>query len=252
LISRISFIQPITIDIPVEGIKIIPRHLIQNNISLLNQFLEIVLDDWKQVSFPVQREIDEIGEKGSMFTGIEAFIKLEPHFLKCLFSYAFFFVSLEKCYKSIYSDLINICKNPKYRINHPKLPKRSSDLDKLNLVRNWSIAHIGEANSKNKEDIIGSMSWTPILLSKDNTSSFDYINIQFETLNVRIDPANGGIINTTSKLEIPDLLTLHNEVENYYSHYEDVILIIIEGIRGIISNESSDAQQVAAGDMAKA
>jgi hypothetical protein len=238
LVSRISFIQPIKIVYSSGEVKIIPKQLLQNNVSLLHNFLDLEIEDWNRVSSPVQKDIDETSEKGALiFTGIEAFIKLEPYFLKCLFSYAFFFVSLENCYKNLYNELIELGKNPKYRVEHSKRPRRSPDLENLFRVRNWSIAHIGEANTKNKEDKIALMSWTPVLVSKINSNSWDYNKILFETLNVRINPADGGLINTNSKLELPDILTLHKEAEEYYSKYEDNILNILERLRVIISTE---------------
>ena len=83
-----------------------------------------VVEDWLRAVKPYQMNFDGAEtESAKQITVGSAFMELQPAFLKCLFSYAFFFVSVDNAYSNFYSDL-NCANNLSGLHLNPNPPKR--------------------------------------------------------------------------------------------------------------------------------
>ena len=113
----------------------LPHPLLFGNIPMIHDFLEQVLADWLRAVEPYQRQVDR-AQKGDQQTIAAATALLELHhtWLKCLFSYAFFFRAADEAYEEFYAGLNKANLQP-FALGHAALcllRKR---------IRNVSIAH---------------------------------------------------------------------------------------------------------------
>ncbi len=89
------------------------------NIPTLWNILQSIELDWKRETEPFQLKINRsTSESERSYHFSRAFIGLQPHYLKCLFSYVMFFVSLESAYDLFYSELDALNREPVFRVKH--------------------------------------------------------------------------------------------------------------------------------------
>lgn len=161
--SGLTDLEPITV-----GDGVLPRPLLRTNISMLHRILEEVFKDWLRAVEPYQRKVDEAENDSAMhFAAATGFIELQPLLLKCLFSYAFFFVAADNAYGHLYADLNRANKDLGLNVQHDKPPKDTPFIKKIRLIRNNAIAHFpGRPSEKwSSIDSFAAMSWQPMGLS---------------------------------------------------------------------------------------
>jgi hypothetical protein len=95
-----------------------------SNIALLWDILELVVQDWKREVTPVQAATGGATNENERvsLTTLQAFVNLQPCYLKCLFSYAMFFIALEGAYHEFHQELQALNRKPFLRIKHDKPP----------------------------------------------------------------------------------------------------------------------------------
>ena len=99
--SELPNLSPIT----VCG-KVLPSPQLFQNIPMLHGILEEVLEDWLRAVEPFQRQVDSAqGDWAKLSAASSGFTELQPSLLKSLFSYAFFFVAVDRAYASFYEGL---------------------------------------------------------------------------------------------------------------------------------------------------
>ncbi len=115
-------------------------HLLEN-IPVYHIILDEIVEDWRRAYAPRQDEIDTAASSGTDWTfyASKAFMELQPSFLKCLFSYAMFFVATERAYSALWAQLNRI--NREYRLSHPKQPQANALIKKVRTIRNLAVAH---------------------------------------------------------------------------------------------------------------
>ena len=120
----------------------LPTPHVFDNIPMLHRIMEEVLEDWLRVVEPYQDQIDTSSDEGSKtFAVTSGLMELQPFMLKCLFSYAFFFVAADNAYAYFYRELNRANNLLGLRLKHGKPPKKSSLVTKINTIRDIAIAH---------------------------------------------------------------------------------------------------------------
>jgi len=150
------------------GNGFLPTPQLLTNIPILHRILEEVFKDWLRAVEPYQRKVDEAeDDSATIISGVTGFAELQPLLLKCLFSYAFFFVAADNAYKHLYAELNQANKDLDLHLQHDKPPKDTPFLKKIRLIRNKAIAHFpGRPSEKwSSLDIFAAISWQPMGMS---------------------------------------------------------------------------------------
>jgi hypothetical protein len=105
--------------------------------------LHQIIDDWtrytNELSYVNYRNINPDRENHLLW----AFNELQPRYINCLFSYINFFFLLENGFDVLFREIKDIAKELKLTIKTPKKPKRTNYLDRVRMVRNYTVVHWG-------------------------------------------------------------------------------------------------------------
>ncbi len=216
--SNLKTLSPVT----VCGEKLPSPQLFQN-IPMLHWILEEVLNDWLRAVEPYQINVDAAStESERLFAVASGFGELQPSFLKCLFSYAFFFVSTDNAYANFYRELNRANNLSGVRIQHRKRPKKSPFVSKIVNIRNISIAHIPSAKADPINAVAG-MDWQPMALSYANGGRRpDLEKLTFGPGRLRVTDATGQSRQSLD-LEVEGMKTPHfRHCLPYLEEYDEV------------------------------
>ncbi len=202
-----------------------------SNIILLREFLNLVVQDWDRAVKPYQDEIAECeDENQEIFTLARGFGgALQTQFLKCLFSYVFFFVSLEGAYESFYSQLNKINEKPFLRVKHQKRPKPSFYIKKVRIVRSLAIAHIGSTKGK-EVDLAAAIMWQQLSIRKSAEESWDLNKMCFGGVSLHFKDIDGNVIEESSDMEIEGIHELNTECMDYIKQFDEVCYTYLKHI----------------------
>jgi len=214
--SALKHLSPIS----VSGKALLEPQLFEN-IPMLHWMLTEVVRDWRRAVSPYQEHVDSVeGESAKMHAVSSGFMALQPMFLKCLFSYAFFFVSVDNAYAHFYEKL----KSAKCRVGlkrEPKVrPTKTAMVKKIRSIRNISVAHFPSDKSP-LIDALAAMSWTPMSLTLPRGCRPNLEELTFAPGCFRGKDASGNSIRSKD-LEVSGLRTLHQECFSYLEKYDRV------------------------------
>jgi len=214
--SALKHLSPLS----VSG-KALPEPQLFENIPMLHWMLTEVVRDWQRAVSPYQKHVDSVeGESAKIRAVSSGFLALQPMFLKCLFSYAFFFVSTDKAYRHFYEKLksakcrVGLTREPKFR------PTKTAMVEKIHRIRNISVAHFPSDISR-PIDALAAMSWTPMSSSLPRGCRSDLEELTFAPGFFRGKDALGNSIQSKD-LEVSGLKTLHEECFSYLEKYDRV------------------------------
>lgn len=215
--SKLSDLSPLSV-----GGETLPPPQLFTNIPTLHRILEEVLDDWLRVVEPYQRQLDDSdGDVTQEYAVLSAFLDLQPLLLKCLFSYAFFFVSADDAYAYFYSQLNRVNGPPGPKLRHRNPPKQSAFINKIRLIRNIAIAHF-PSKKVAPIDAYAAMSWEPMSLSWDRGGHPDLEKLTFGSGTLRGTDVTGKKVQSQD-MEIPGIRTAHYEhCLPYLEEYDEV------------------------------
>ncbi len=206
--------------------EVLPPPQLFENIPMLHWFLTEVLEDWLRAVGPYQEQVDNAEDEAAM---IYAFVDLQSMFLKCLFSYAFFFVSADNAYAFFYKKLNRANFLSGLRLKHGKPPKKTSLVCKLRRIRNISIAHF-PSDDANPIDAFAGMSWTPMSLSSSSGGRVDLEKLTFVPGRFRGIDASGQSIESED-FEISGIRTLHQHCMSYLEQYDQICCDYLGGLK---------------------
>ena len=216
MVSALTSLSPI----PVCG-KVLPTVQLFENIPMLHRILNEVFEDWRRAVAPYQKKIDSAeDDSAALHPIVSGFMDLQPVFLKCLFSYAFFFVAADQAYAHFYKELNQANHLSGLKRTHGKPPKKTPFVKKIQLIRDTSIAHFP---SKKKVDSItacAAMSWTPMALSSAHGARPDIENLTFCPGQFRGIDASGQ--STQSQDLEFSFGTAHQHCLPYLDQYDEV------------------------------
>jgi hypothetical protein len=191
------------------------------NIPLLWEILELVVKDWEQAIIPMQSAIDTASSENEReFHFSQGFITLQPHYLKCLFSYAFFFVSLQLAYDQFYKELKDLS-NSFLQVKCIPKPKSTPYIQKVKTIRDKSIAHLDFGRGK-PIDVEAATMWQPMTFEKRASESWDLNKMTFGGLKVVSHDQQGNIIDQSCDLEIKGINEMDKQCREYLNEYDRV------------------------------
>ena len=215
--SNLGTLSPIT----VHG-QMFPSPQLLTNIPMLHWMLGDVLEDWLRAVEPYQTRVDEAQTEPEKLCAVgTGFMELQPALLKCLFSYAFFFVSADNAYHNFYKDLNRANHLSGLKLKHHKPPKMTPFLTKITTIRDISIAHIPSEKAE-PIDAFAAMSWQPMSLSYPNGGQPDLEKLIFVPGRFRGTDATGQV-KQSMDLEVSGIETPHTEhCLPYLERYDEV------------------------------
>lgn len=218
------------------------------NITLLWGILDRIVSDWRAVASRYQRRIDTAtkhgGEKGASSAFNALYNEIKSYFVQHLFSYITFFLMLEDAYDCIYRNLNELNKEPFLQLKHGTPPLKPAMRDKIDLVRNKSIAHLGD-RIKNKSlppftaeldsgDVIDSICgliWDLAYPTKRNGAAVVEDMIFGATGTIRENRLKGEVFQPQDRM-IGPIPSMHNELVAYLTIFDEVCADYLSAIRG--------------------
>ena len=219
------------------GNETFPTPLLLGNISLLHRILEEVLEDWLRAVEPYQRQVDDADDDSAMMmAGATGFWELQPLLLKCLFSYAFFFVAADNAYGHLYAALNRANKNSGLNVQHDKPPRDTPFIEKIRLIRNNAIAHFPGRPSKklSRLDAFAAMSWQPMSLGWSTGSRPDLEKLTFGAGHFGATDASGQRVESKD-LEVPGVRVAHKHCLLYLEQYDKMCCDYLQALLAALS-----------------
>jgi len=193
--------------------------------------MDLTVSDWFREVTPWQQRVDQAArESDRLSAALEGFSILQPYFLKTLFSYAVFFVSLEDVYFRFYADLNELNRKPFLCVRHRKPPTKTPYVKKVRLIRNVAIAHVASSNT-NPATAIAAASWQPMSIDTQVGGMWDLDRITFGALRVRTHDGTGSVGNSKD-LKIQGIAELDRHCRRYLSEYDTVCASYLGAIHG--------------------
>lgn len=208
----------------------IPNPMLFANITLLWEILELVVKDWERAVIPIQGAIDNASSESEReFYFSQGFIALQPHYLKCLFSYAFFFVSLQHAYDRFHKELKDLS-DPLLRVNHIPKPKTTPYIQKVEMIRNISIAHI-DSKRKKPIDVEAATMWQQMTIARKINELWDLNKMTFGEFRVIYRDRLGNIVDKSIDLEIKGIYEMDIRCKEYLNRYDIVCVEYLTNIQ---------------------
>jgi len=207
-----------------------PNPFLFSNIATLWDILQLVAQDWGREAMPYQANINNASSEGQrIYYLAKAFQELPTVYLKCIFSYVMFFVALEGAYDLFFAQLNKLNRLTFLGLEHARRPKRTDYIEKVRLVRNLSIAHIGSGKGS-KITSKAAMMWEPVSLRKKEGEIWDINKMQFGSFRLLSKDASGNMLEQSEDLEINGVIELHQKCTNYLHSYDEVCANYLEAI----------------------
>lgn len=222
--SRLSNLKPILRINTEDHTEIrVPNPMLVANISRVWDILGMVVQDWERESAPFQEAINTATTDGARLFHIgEAHVQLETCFLKCIFSYALFFVSLKKAYDCISRELTMLRGELNLKVGL-KRPEENPYIQKvIKRIRDLSIAHMGSTERASAVDAYSAMAWNPLASDTDNTGAWDINRITFRKGTIISRDSAGEIIDKSADFEIRGISEMKTQCMNYIDKYDSV------------------------------
>ena len=225
--SGLKDLSPVTV-----GNSRLPTPQLLSNIPMLHLILEEVVEDWLRAVKPYQKKVDDADSESAMILAMgSGFMELQPQLLKCLFSYAFFFVATDEAYKRLYEELNQANKDPGLRLQHGKPPQETPFVKKIRTIRNIAIAHFSAKPSKKVSaiDAFAAMSWQPMSLGWSEGSRPDLEKLTFGSGGFSGTDDSGQSVESKD-LEVPGVRAAHKHCLPYLNQYDKMCCDYLEAL----------------------
>lgn len=209
-----------------------PSPFLVSNVIQLSRFFDLIVQDWNRAVKPFQDKVDECAnENAELWAMAKSFADdgLISQYLKCLFSYAFFFVSLEKAYRVIYSQLNLLNKKSFLNAKHGKPPQVSPYIKKVKNIRNISIAHVGSKKGE-EADLAHAMKWQPLSIGKQAENRWDLNKICFLSGKLTMKDNHGNVVSESSDMQIEGIIELHQNCSSYLKKWDALCVNYLQNI----------------------
>jgi hypothetical protein len=201
-----------------------------SNIQLLWEILDMVVQDWKRESTPLQDAVDSsLTENEELFHALEAFVSLQPLYLKCLFSYAMFFIALVEAYDRFYKELNALNRKSFFNVRHNKKPNPTAYIQKVRTIRNISLAHLGSEEAR-VVNSVAAMMWQPMTLGKKTNESWNLDSMAFGSMEHTLRDATGAMIDQSDDFEVKGIPELDGQCKQYLDEYDNVCTDYLKAI----------------------
>jgi hypothetical protein len=197
---RLTSLSPFAVwdTTPGGGVWRVPNAAVLANIPVLWAILFRVIEDWLSEASRYGLPLEIVVEEDKAVALVNAIEMAKPRYIQRLFSYITFFFALENGYCLVYSQLNRINRKLNLKLRHPRPPKRSEFIERLWLVRNFSIAHWAGTEKQNLDSIAG-RSWS-LFIDKDEQELYNISDLQFGASGVvQRDSATGGEVSSKDR-----------------------------------------------------
>jgi hypothetical protein len=205
-----------------------PAPQLLSNLPLLHSILDDVNQDWHRAVAPYEARM--AASTNPEMVMAEAFLALQPALLKCLFSYAFFFVAADQAYAALYASLNRA--NMTAMVPHGRPPSPTPLVKKAHLIRDVSIAHF-PSRKATPIDAWAGMSWQPMSLSSGTGGAWNLRNLTFGPGRLRVTDASGNVLAEAKDFEVSGLDTLHQECLAYLELFDTVCVDYLIQLRAV-------------------
>lgn len=229
--SKLANLSPVI----VSGRTMPPPQVLQN-IPTLHWILEQVVEDWLRAVEPYQAQIDKMGSNPDMsLTNIlDGLSELQAPFLKCLFSYAFFFVAADTAYTNLLRRLNRARDLSGLNPESPCPRSREPFVKMIRTIRNIAIAHISSGDT-DSIDSFSAMTWNPMSLSSVSGGRPDLENLAFAPGYFRGTDASGRNVRSQD-LEVSGLKTPHyGHCLPYLESYDEICCDYLKELQAALS-----------------
>jgi hypothetical protein len=200
-----------------------PSRNVLNNLSLLIEFLNMEVEDWRLAKKPLQDEIDRSESRQEQdHLALEAQFKLRPRYLKCLFSYCYYFRVVDQCLFKIYSTLQKIKGIVNDHSKSPKRPASNALIQKVINIRDAAVTHMPSDKLINRgklDDALSAMNWKKIVLEMKADHSPDLENLIFGGFYHSGKDDSGNLVRKSWDIEVKGILDLHQSCKQYLEGY---------------------------------
>lgn len=208
-----------------------------NNIPLLHHFLEDIVDEWRRTTAPHTDAANAQFKNGGLTIGALApFESLQCHFLRSLFSYAFFFVACLGAYDKVYGQLGAAKRQHGLRIRPRKQPKLSAYIRKVVQIRDMSITHMPSDRTE-PIDAWAAIMWQPLTLSFPSAGPLNFEDMEFSPGPFTVTYPD-GTQRRTPDLTIRNLSEVHRECMPHLERYDRVCVEYLGLIKQALSSGS--------------
>lgn len=211
----------------------LPNPMLFSNIPLLWNIISMVVQDWERESTPFQETINKSTSEGErLFHVLQSFMKLQPYFLKCLFSYTLFFVSLENAYDLLYAELNALNRRLGIRVKHEKRPKPSQYIKKVKRIRDLSIAHMGSHKKASEVNVFSAMLWQPLTWITDSSGPWHVNEITFGNGEIISRDSQGNLLGKSDDHKIQGISEMNIYCMEYINEYDRICAEYFNNIKG--------------------
>ena len=229
--SKLANLLPVI----VSGRTMPPPQVLQN-IPTLHWILEQVVEDWLRAVEPYQAQIDKMGSNPDMSFNhsLDGFSELQAPFLKCLFSYAFFFVAADTAYKNLLKSLNRARDLSGLDLKSPNPPCQKPFVKKIRTIRNIAIAHIPSGDTDSIDSFFA-MGWNPMSLSSVSGGRTDLEKLTFAPGYLRGTDASGRDVRSQD-LEVSGLKSPHyGDCLPYLESYDEICCDYLKELQAALS-----------------
>lgn len=237
--SKLTDFLPLVIDAGKGSGKRLPMPELIHNFRLLHFFLEEVYCDWMRSIKPYQEKIDEAHGKSQFnYPAAEAFIEIQPLFLKNIFSYCMFFVATDLAYEKVYQQLNTANQITQTYIQHDKPPNKNRIIKNIRRVRNCSIVHMA-SDISDKLTSFSAINWQPLTWGKIANEKWDLNTMRFGSFRNIIRNNEGEVIEESEDIELPGFQKTHFESIKYLERFDDICSIYLNDLHAANKSQSS-------------
>lgn len=219
-----------------------PTPVLFSNIPLLWEILELVVKDWQREVTPLQANIDNASvENERLYNTSQAFLTLQPHYFKSLFSYVMFFKALENAYSRFYEQLNTLNRQPFFQVKHNTPPKETAYISKVKRIRDLSIAHILSKKASPANSAAATM-WQPMTLGSKIGEVCDLNKITFGAMKLTLRNEAGKVIDQADDFEIEGIPELDKLCKGYLDEYDRICADYLCEIQAMLPITVGDEQ----------
>lgn len=201
----------------------------------------MVRQDWEHASFDYQQRLDENPE--AIFPIAKAFRELPPVYLKCLFSFAFFAVSLEDAYEALRADINKLNEASCFRITPPSKPKKNPYLRKVRRIRNNVIAHINSTKLDDFESFVA-QTWD-VGWSKQEADHWHVDKLNFKSWKYVRKDQDGSLIRESEDYEVSGFMEFYDECMNHFIEEDAYCCGFLDALVAKLPTQDADFQYIA-------
>jgi hypothetical protein len=232
--SRLTSVSPFAMSdtTPGGGVWSVPNAAVLVNIPVLWTILFRVIEDWLSEASRYSLPLETVPQVDKAIALVNAIEMGKPCYIQCLFSYITSFFALENGYHLVYAQLNETNRRLNLKLRHPRPPKRSALIERLWLVRNFSVAHWAGTEKRNADSIAG-RSWD-LFIDKDEQKGYNISDLRFGASGVlQRDPVTGVEISSKDR-QLGPLPKMHESCTLYLQKFDDVCAEYLAAIKGCL------------------